>query len=60
MMALFTGRPLVLNDDENKQADTIVNAWFAGSKKQVMQLQDVLYGKKSIHPENLPMTSKGV
>lgn len=43
VMVLFTGRPLVLND-ENKQADAIVNAWFAGSEAGYA-IADVLYGK---------------
>jgi len=43
VIVLFTGRPLVI-DDEVKQADAVLNAWFAGSEAGYA-IADVLFGK---------------
>lgn len=43
VVVLFTGRPLVLNE-ESKLADAILNVWFPGSMAGYA-ISDVLYGK---------------
>lgn len=45
VLVLFTGRPLVLNQ-ENETASAILNAWFAGSEAG-SAIADVLFGNEN-------------